>query len=391
MDEKKLEIPKEDAANVILDAGDGTELEIVDDKIVLMDKPFDPSLIKVETKNQSLDSLIKRIDRGSIQMNTESYFQRQDDLWDKTTQSRLIESILIRFPLPAFFFDASDDNNWLVVDGLQRLSSIRNFAVLKKQPLCNMEFLTHLNGEKWDDLAIDLQRSIEETQVVLHKIMPGTPTDVKYNIFKRINTGGLILEPQEIRHALFQGRPASFVYELAQTQAFKEVTENRIATKRMLDRDFANRFLAFFLLGTDNYGQKDYGQDIDSYMSRAMAEIYSKSEEELSKIKKAYESSMLLAKKIFGNEAFRKVNKEYTRLPPINKALFDGLSTQFALLSEAKAMALEKNKSKFKEKLRKELENNHDFFKSVTNATGDKKRVRYRHERIGVLIDESIK
>jgi len=391
MKEERLEKPKENTANVIIDAGDGTELETANESIALMEKPFDPTLIKVETKNQSLDSLIKRIDRGSIQMNTESYFQRKDDLWDKTKQSRLIESILIRFPLPAFFFDASDDNNWLIVDGLQRLSSIRNFAVLKKQPLCNMEFLTHLNGTKWDDLAIDLQRTIEETKVVLHKIMPGTPTDVKYNIFKRINTGGLILEPQEIRHALFQGRPARFIHELAETQAFKEVTENRISTKRMLDRDFANRFLAFFLLGTDNYGQKDYGQDIDSYMSRAMAEIYNISEEELSKIKQAYESSMLLAKKIFDKEAFRKVRGVYKKLPPINKALFDGLSTQFALLNEDQIVKLEKNKSKFKTKFREELENNYDFFKSVTSATGDEKRVKYRHQIIKELIYESIK
>jgi hypothetical protein len=102
-----------------------------------------------------LDTLIKRIEE-TIQMDTSSYFQRKDDLWDIVKQSRLIESILIRFPLPAFFFDASDDNCWLVVDGLQRLSSIRKFCVEKDQKkrlrLTNLEFLTHLNGSTWDDL-----------------------------------------------------------------------------------------------------------------------------------------------------------------------------------------------------------------------------------------------
>ena len=127
------------------DLSDDIEKEQDDDSILLMEKPFDPTLIKIETKTPSLDTLIKRVRRESIQMDTSNYFQRNDDLWDKTKQSRLIESILIRFPLPAFFFDASDDNNWLIVDGLQRLSSIRNF-VLNKQPLTNLEFLTHLNG-----------------------------------------------------------------------------------------------------------------------------------------------------------------------------------------------------------------------------------------------------
>lgn len=384
-------ISKENINIEIIDAGDGTEKEQMDEQIPLMEKPFDPTLIKIETKTPSLDTLIKRINRKSIQMNTETYFQRKDDLWDKTKQSRLIESILIRFPLPAFFFDASDDNNWLVVDGLQRLSSVRNFVVNKSQPLTNLEFLTHLNGKYWDDLSDDLQRVIEEAQVVIYKIMPGTPTDVKFNIFKRINTGGLILEAQEIRHALFQGRPAEFIYELARTKAFLEATEYRIKTNRMLDRDFANRFLSFYMLGVNNYGTKEYGQDIDSFMSKAMAEVYSKPEEELTTIKSAYKSSMMLSKKIFGREAFRKVRGPYDRLPPINKALFDTLSTQLGLLSDENGKTLLRFKKAFKAKLKNELAENYEFFISVTSATGDKKRVHYRHSTVSKLINETIK
>ncbi|HNN07076.1 MAG TPA: DUF262 domain-containing protein, partial [Leptospiraceae bacterium] len=244
------------------------EKEKIDHKLQLMEKPFDPTKIKIETKTPSLDTLIRRIQKETVMLNTESYFQRKDDLWDAVKQSRLIESILIQFPLPAFFFDATNDDKWLVVDGLQRLSSIRNFAVKKSLTLTNLEFLTQLNGKKWDDLG-DLQRIIEEAQVVIHKIMPGTPTDVKFNIFKRINTGGLVLESQEIRHALFQGKPAEFIAKLAQTKEFTDATSNKIKTHRMLDRDFANRFLCFYLLGYDG----EYNSDLDTYMSKAMAII----------------------------------------------------------------------------------------------------------------------
>lgn len=356
----------------------------------IMEKPFDPTLIKIETKTPSLDTLIKRIKGKSVQLNTESYFQRKDDLWDKTKQSRLIESILIRFPLPAFFFDATDDNNWLVVDGLQRLSSIRNFVVDKSQPLTNMEFLTHLNGKYWDELPENLQRLIEEAQVVIYKIMPGTPTDVKFNIFKRINTGGLVLEPQEIRHALFQGKPAVFIYELAKTDEFLKATENKIATHRMLDRDFANRFLGFYLLGVENYGTKDYGLDLDSFMSKAMAEMYSKTESEQNKIKTDFSRAMNLSRNIFGREAFRKVRGAYDRLPPINKALFDALATQLALLNDKESEKLLANAKLFKELLSKELATNNDFLMSVTSATGDKSRTLLRHSKIKELIDKSI-
>lgn len=369
---------------------DGTEKEEVDETLTLMEKPFDPTQIKVESKTPSLDTLIKRIKGGSIQMDTSNYFQRQDDLWDKGKQSRLIESILIRFPLPAFFFDASNDNNWLVVDGLQRLSSVRNFCVLKTLKLTNLEFLTHLNGKTWDDLSEDLHRVIEEAQVVIYKILPGTPTDVKFNIFKRINTGGLILEPQEIRHALFQGTPSDFITELARTKEFVEATENKIATHRMLDRDFVNRFLCFYLLGIENYGTKEYGQDLDTFMSKAMASIYTKSAEELQKIRDDFAKAMTLSKTIFGREAFRKVYYKYDRLPPINKAIFDAIATQFALLDSTKADALKQHKAQFKKALLERLKNDPAFFISVTSSTGDRNRVIRRHNVIAELINETI-
>ena len=370
---------------------DGTEKETQDDALKsIMEKPFDPTLIKIETKTPSLDTLIKRIKSKSVQLETETYFQRKDDLWDKTKQSRLIESILIRFPLPAFFFDSTDDNNWLVVDGLQRLSSIRNFVVDKSQPLTDLEFLTHLNGKYWDELPENLQRLIEEAQVVIYKIMPGTPNDVKFNIFKRINTGGLVLEPQEIRHALFQGKPAVFVFDLANVDEFKRATENKIPTHRMLDRDFANRFLGFYLLGVENYGTKEFGIDLDSYMSKAMAEIYSKSEDELSKIKSDFEKAMKLSRTIFGREAFRKVKGPYDRLPPINKALFDALATQLALISDDDVEKLLINRDFFKQSLRYGLAENYDFFMSVTSSTGDRGRAILRHTKVKELIYQSI-
>jgi hypothetical protein len=361
------------------------EVETIDTDVLVMEKPFDPILINIETKTPSLDTLIKRIARKSIQMDTTTYFQRQDDLWDVVKQSRLIESILIRFPLPAFFFDASDDNNWLVVDGLQRLSSIRNFCVTKKLKLTKLEFLTQLNGKTFDELTGDLQRIIEEAQVVIYKIMPGTPTDVKFNIFKRINTGGLVLEPQEIRHALFQGKPAMFIADLAKNKEFLIATQNKIKTNRMLDRDFANRFLCFYLFGYENYSP-----DLDTFMSKAMASINNMTDEEKDKITYNYSEAMKASYQIFGNEAFRKIYSNYKRLPPINKALFDALATQIALLSDAQREHLKSKAEEFKKGLYNLLRDDEKFFTAVTSSTGDRNRVYYRHHELKNLIQQTI-
>ena len=249
-----------------------------------------------------------------------------------------------------------------------------------------MEFLTHLNGKCWNNLSGDLQRSIEETQVVLHKIMPGTPTDVKFNIFKRINTG----EAQEIRHALFQGKPSDFITELAKSEEFVAATEHKINPRRMLDRDFANRFLAFYLLGVENYGKKEYGQDLDTFMSKAMAVIYDKSDEELEQIKTQFKKAMTLSKSIFGKEAFRKVYLDDKRIPPINKALFDALSTQFALLSDNEMEILKLKEKEIKKLLKSNLAEDENLFTSITSGTGDRRRVQYRHNCIKKLIQDVI-
>lgn len=377
----------EDQTDLFEDStGDDVEIEKEDAGASLMERPFDPTKINIETKTPSLDTLISRLKENEIQMDTTTYFQRQDDLWDSTKQSRLIESILIRFPLPAFFFDSSDDNCWLVVDGLQRLSSIRNFCVTKKLKLTNLEFLTQLNGKGWNDLSGDLKRVIKESQVVIYKIMPGTPTDVKFNIFKRINTGGLVLEPQEIRHALFQGKPSEFIAKLAVNESFIKATNGKIKAHRMLNRDFANRFLAFYMLGYENYMP-----DLDTYMSRAMAGIDEKTDEELARIEYDYSAALNLIHDVFKKEAFRKIYNSYKRLPPINKAIFDTLTAQIALLSDGERHQLKLQGEKLKKGLFELLRTDDYFFTSVTSSTGDKNRVTHRHSKVKELIFQIVK
>jgi len=363
------------------------EVEEVEISSTFNEQPFDPTKINIDTKTPSLDTLIERIQFNEIQLNTESYFQRKDDLWDEEKQSRLIESILIQFPLPAFYFDGTDNKNWLIVDGLQRLSSVRNFIVKKTLKLRNLEFLSNLNGLGYDELGRDLQRVIKSTQVVTYIILPGTPTDVKFNIFKRINTGGLILEAQEIRHALFQGAPAKFVAELAKVPEFINATGGSIKTDRMLDRDFANRFLAFYHLGYENYVP-----DLDTFMSKAMAAVTHMTKTEKNEIITAFQKSMELNTEIFNKHAFRKFKYPSDGRSPINKALFDVFSVTFAKLDSYSSEKLKKNKNKFIAGFLDLLYYGNDdtFFWAITSSTSDKNKVNYRFSKIENLIQNII-
>ena len=161
-------------------------------------EPFDPQSVNISRRTPTIDLLIFRLREDELDLFPD--FRPQMGIWDDGAQSRLIESLLIRIPIPAFYFDATDENKWLVIDGVQRLTALARFVMneqeleklrLKKLKLCDLEFLTNLNGKTFGELDRRLQRCIEVTQVPLYIIEPGTPPAVKYNIFKRFHTDSL--------------------------------------------------------------------------------------------------------------------------------------------------------------------------------------------------------
>lgn len=350
----------------------------------LMEKPFNPTKIDITTKPLTIDLLLKRLKAEPIEIDLSPAFQRKGDLWDDQKQSQLIESLLIKFPLPAFYFDGSDNNKWLVVDGLQRLSALRNFVILKKLKLVGLEFLNKLEGYTFDELPRNLQRQIEEAQITAYIINAGTPEEVKFNIFKRINTGGLILNSQEIRHALNQGIPAKFVEELANSTNFQDVT-GRINPDRMLDREFITRFLAFKIKPVS-----EYKPDLDTYMNQKMGELKLLSEDERTEIKNSFISSMKLAKEIFGDWAFRKVFDLNERRRPINKALFEVWSAELSRLSEEDRIKLRTRGKELFNNFIELMNSDEVFVASITSATGDKTRVGYRYSKIEAIIKNTL-
>ena len=242
-------------------------------------RPFDPSKINITMKPLTLDALLKRIKNQEIEF--DSSFQRKAGLWNKSQKSQLIESIFLRIPLPAFYFDASDEDKWLIIDGLQRVTTLKEFVVEKTLKLKDMEFFPELNGCGYDKLPRTFQRRIDETVINIYLVNHSTPENVKFNIFKRINTGGLALEPQEIRNALFQGKATQFLQECSQMECFITATSGSVKSERMLDREFVLRYVSFCYLDLEGYTG-----NIDEFLNEGMKFLNHTDLERLEEIKK---------------------------------------------------------------------------------------------------------
>jgi Protein of unknown function DUF262 len=287
-------------------------------------QPFDPAKIRVETKQLSMDTLLSRIENQEIVLQPE--FQRME-VWRDKARSRLIESILIRIPLPAFYMDATDDDKWLVVDGQQRLSTLERFVLKQNLRLQDLEFLREFDGFKFDQLPRAFQRRIRETNVTVYLIERGTPPAVKINIFKRINTGGLPLSPQEIRHALNGAPVTTMLKELAASKPFQLATNCGVPSERMADREYVLRFFAFILTDPNDFAS----QEFDSFLSDTMARINQLDDLSREDLNRRFLRSMGWSLAILGRLAFRKffTLDRTERLRPLNKALFEAWSVNF--------------------------------------------------------------
>ena len=345
-------------------------------------KPFDPNKISLQIKQPTIDNIMKRLMADPSEIDLQTIFQRKGYLWDAKQKSRLIESLLLRIPLPAFYFDGTDDDKWLVVDGLQRLTTFYSYMGVKNFKLQGLEYLTDFEDHGFDDLPRSMQRRIEETQVTAYIIQPGTPEEVKFNIFKRINTGGLPLSPQEIRHALNQGVAADFLEELAAKPAFAKIFKN-ISKERMEDREFVLRFLSFYLLGYQNYEP-----DMDGFLNQGMKYLAQISEDEREKCKKKFIRSMKRAYQIFEKYVFRKVwdDGEHRKRGPLNKSLFDVWSVCLAQLDADEYVLLLQSKNKLLDAFVQLLSTDKKFERSITSGTGGKAEVNIRFTKIQEIV-----
>ncbi len=360
--------------------------DLYGNEIIPIQDPYNPLDVDIIQQPLALRNIFDRLENNEIILDPD--FQRNHDLWSLKQQSRLIESLLIRIPLPAFYFDSSTNEDWTVVDGLQRLTALYNFVIRKpedekKLRLEGLEYLSGLNGCSYEELPRTMQRRLQEQNIFAYIIRPGTPNKVKTSIFERINTGGISLNAAEIRNSVYRGQAANAVKEMAESEEFINATRGKVSSKRMLDREFTARFVAFYLLGYESYNG-----NMEEYISNGMDKLKEATTTTISQMISDFKNSMLLSKVVFGEYAFRKYlknkNGKWT-YGPINRALFECVSVCFALIDSEKRIAIKNQKESFFHGYNKLFEG--IFYSSINSATGTEEHVRIRYREFNSYIE----
>ncbi|GGS12241.1 MULTISPECIES: DUF262 domain-containing protein [Streptomyces] len=370
--------------------GRPTDIEREETEDVVIEQitsPFDPEHIDIDTRTTTVDLLLSRLRNEMIDLAPD--FQRKAGIWTDGKQSRLIESLLLRIPIPSFYAAEKKDGSWAIVDGIQRLTSIARFVepeAVGADPLklTGLEYLRNFEDTGFANLSGKLQIRLRETEVVVHVIRRGTPEPVMFNVFARINTGGEPLTRQEIRHALISGRARTLLAELAETEEFRRATGYSVVGDRMADREMVLRFLAFRMTSPHAYKPGDF----DAFLAEAMHQVNRLDSAEENRLRTEFLTAMVAAEEIFGHHAFRKYRRNQQRKSPINKALFETVAVNLASLGDDDREALRQTDvlDAFAD-----LMEDVEFERAISVGTGDARKVRKRFDAVKELLENVLR
>ncbi len=355
------------------------------------EQPFDAEKIRVDQQMLSIKYMLELMEQNLIELNPG--YQRRRVWKDNKRKSLLIESLMLRIPIPAFYFYENEDGKYQVIDGQQRLTTIKEF-VNGEFRLTGLEYLgSDYNKKKFEDLDTKYIQRIYRTQIAVNILDARSPKNVIYDIFRRVNTGGMNLNPQEMRNAICKQEVRDFLVKSTCNHNYLSATRGRVCDDRMDSQELVLRFYAF-------YKAYDYEKNILHYDYSNIATMLDDAIENLNKMKpenrevlfQKFDLAMRRSWEAFGKYAFSKIycdgstvnrNMDY-----INKSLFSSFSV---LLMDSKYddIDIEAQQKKILQTLANALENHH-YVNSVTVGTGDRRNVYANFEYSRKVLEECL-
>ncbi|MEX2262244.1 MAG: DUF262 domain-containing protein [Bryobacteraceae bacterium] len=214
------------------------ELDEVQSPTKVDDRP-----VSSQPHDWTLSTLRDKLDRGQLEL--QPPYQREY-VWKLRPElpSRLIESLLLEIPIPPIYFGKITSGRLEVIDGQQRLTTMINFISNKFQ-LQRLQRMGSLNGKSFKELSDEHQTKILDAPIRSVVIDAGSNTDLRYEVFERLNRGSMALNEQELRNCVYRGPFNDLVGELECDPYWRKIRGTTVPEPRFIEREIILRFFAF--------------------------------------------------------------------------------------------------------------------------------------------------
>ena len=312
---------------------------------------------------------------------------QREYVWDKGKASRLIESLLLNIPVPPVYFAERPDAVFEIVDGHQRVRSIVRY-LNNEYALTDVRILTEYKRARFHELPGKEQRFLRSRSLRTIVIGHDSHPNMKYEVFERLNTGGIALNAQELRNSLYRGPLNDLLRTLVrQCRAFRNAIGTKSPRRRMVDEELVLRWLAF----RDSLSQ--YRPPLKRFLNEYMQENQEADANWLRIRSKHFDETMQRLYGTLGEQAFRLIDEDGKQLRDdegrplprgVNRALFDAQGTAFGWIADTESSTRRQDIVKA---ISKELAKD-DLQDAVRRATGDRARVKLRIARIVRALDQ---
>lgn len=327
--------------------------------------PPEQRKLHTETYDFTVDTVVERLGDGSIFI---PEFQRRY-VWSDSQASRLIESLIIQCPVPVVYLNQEQDERLSVIDGNQRLTSIRRF-VSNEFALKGLTAYPELEGNRYYELDPRFRRHITNRTLRCIVILKDTHPQVKFDVFERLNTGAVKLTPQELRHGLYFGDLTNLATKVAADARFSGLLDIK-DDKRMKAEELVLRFWAL----SENFD--DYKKPLAGFINFYADGCRVLDEVRKDYLKKSFSDTLDAVIALFGDKAFKIFDESGVVGSKFNSALYDAQMISVRQLLQAgklKALQTKKAQSLLVESFRKD----ESFMRAISIATSDEQQVRRR-------------
>lgn len=332
--------------------------------------PPERRILRTDQYDFSVATLVAMMDKGDVAV---PEFQRRY-VWSDRQASRLIESLIIQCPIPVIYMNQERDETFSVIDGNQRLNSLKRFLE-DVFPLSGLTSYPELSGLKYSQLDTRFQRHISNRVLRCTVILKETHPQVKFDVFERLNSGAVALTRQELRHGLYFGKLLKTAAEIAKTLKLESHFGAR-KDKRMKAEELVIRYWAL------SEGIAAYEKPLATFISNYAETNRNPNDAELAKLAENVKLAHTRVIKLFGPHAFTFAKEGR---PRFNAAVFDAQMVACSRLTAARFNVLYAEKNAVQAAYLA-LQVNNEFSRSVTLATSDKAALQGRIHKITSLL-----